>query len=162
MLTCFLRVAVRDSAPSFCRMTQAFAKDLTQKCNLPLLLLSSKQKRWFVSKLHPWTIRQALTLPSSHSLSHHLHLFPQCIPNPLVVGVEQVGDQVCSIWTGRVIIQRTAAPCPATLQQIHYPGTNLKRSNISSILPLLFPLMQYIWNLKSRSLLKYSKPFFRF
>lgn len=99
----------------------------------------SKNGNLFLS----WTHRQSDRL-SFLSLSPS---FSQCVPNPLVVGVEQVGDQVCSVWTVGVIIQRTAAPCPGTLQQIHYPGTNLKRSNISSILPLLFPLMQYIWNL---------------
>lgn len=104
----------------------------------------SENGNLFLSLTHGQSDRLLLFLPLSLSLSPP---FSQCIPNPLVVGVEQVGDQVCSIWTVRVIIQRTAALCPTSLQQIHYPGTNLKRSNISSILPLQFPLMQYIWNL---------------
>lgn len=74
---------------------------------------------------------------SSQSLSH--------IPG-LLAGVGLLRVQVCSIWTMGAIIQRTAALCPAALQQIHYQGTNLKRSNISSILSFLFPPMQYIWN----------------
>lgn len=78
-----------------------------------------------------------LQLPPARSL----HLFPQCVPNPLVVGVKQVWDQVWSVSTVGVIIQRTAAP--GTLRQMHHPGTNLKRSNISSIPLLVFPLMQY-------------------
>lgn len=74
---------------------------------------------------------------SSRSRSH--------IPG-LLAGVGLLRVQVCSIWTMGAIIQRTAASCPAALRQIHYQGTNLKRSNTSSILSFLFPPMQYIRN----------------
>lgn len=135
-MTRFLPVAVTDSVRSYCRMTPAFSKDLTPQYDLPLLPLSTERKLQFVSKLNPRTIRRAPTPSCSLAPS-----FSQCVPNPLVVGVKQVWDLVWSVSTVGVIIQRTAAP--GTLRQMHHPGTNLKRSNISSIPLLVFPLMQY-------------------
>lgn len=156
-MTRFLLVAVTDSVRSYCRMTPAFAKDLTPQYDLPLLPLSTERKLQFVSKLNSRTIRRAPTPSCSLAPS-----FSQCVPNPLVVGVKQVWDQVWSVSTVGVIIQRTAAP--GTLRQMHHPGTNLKRSNISSIPLLVFPsdAIFQILLFKSRPLFYMQSAFLNF